>query len=223
MKLPWLIFALVLSAAILGRWILGPGLPSLSMPMVGGFVVVLALPKTRLRPITIALLLAGMTSGVLLHLSYLSPAVAAGCAVVACAAVSVLVIVRTAVGTLLAAALLIPLLGWPILFSRHLPAAPHSLLDAGIYLNPLMALSAVARDLPPWTELPAIYPRTSLGQDVGYVRPTARATVLGYGLTGLVSAAWWAGSAARWVRRQAPVRPASPHPETLPTPEADQN
>jgi hypothetical protein len=223
MKLPWLIFAVVLSAAILGRWILGPGLPSLSVPMVSGWLVVLVLPKAHLRPITIGLLLAGMTSGVLLHLSYLSPLVAAGCAVVACATVSVLVVVRTAVGILLTAALLIPLLGWPILFSRHLPAAPHVLLDAGIYFNPLMALSAVARDLPPWTELPAIYPRTSLGQDVGYVRPTAWATVLGYGLTGLVSAAWWAGLAAGRVKGQVPARPASPHPETSPTPEADQN
>lgn len=229
MKLLWVIVAVVLGASGAGRWVLGGGLPSLAVPMVAGLLAVLVLPKSRLTPMNCAVLLVAVAAGVLLHADYLLPWVTTGCALVSCSVVSVVVTVRVAGGAVLTAVVLVPLIGWPVLFSRHLPAAAGWLLDAGVYVNPLMALSAVARELPPWTELPAVYRRTSLGQDVGYVRPRGWVTVVGYGLMGLLSAGWWARRGVPLVatlvaklgaRQGAPARPVLPRHETGPTPEA---
>lgn len=180
--LRWLPVAAILTVTAIARLALGPGVEAVAVVLLAGWICAFFQPDfpTSIATAVGAFLIA-ITEGL---------AAASGCAVVVASSLLVVALAARLIGRPLTAVLLVASTCWPVLLSRYLVQSPNWLLDLGIFLNPCLAISAVVRDWTPWTELPWLYPRTSLGQDVGYLRPSPVTTTLCYMLAGIGSAVW---------------------------------
>lgn len=213
-----LLTALPLLSGLTVSLLMEPGLEAMTVPLLVGWLFVFITPNRNIA------LSVSAGIGVASVAVWAGIGVLAGCFVVATAVVLVVAVMRQIIGRALSAVILFTLVGWPVLLSRHLPHVPGWVIDVGVWLNPLLALSAVAREWVPWTQLSWVYPRTSLGQDVGYERPAAWLTVLIYGLMGAICT-WRIMTHRRSLEQLAGSKVGlqqlnTVHPETSPKPEA---